>query len=616
LEEELKSGNSNVFDLIFLALASCHSVKIMDDKSLLGWSSEEIAIIEGLRRLGWTLSSIPGGGLLISYRDTLRRNCGIRVLRVIPFSHDRMRMSVVVEVDQGQRYVFMKGAPERIKLLCSESSGREAEAWDEYEGFGLRCLAVSYKSIGDSYESMTVEELESDHILLGTLGIEDALQHDAQLTMDLLSDAGLKLWVATGDAARNTLVIASRLRIVRSEEHVLHLTVDHLLHLKDMNYQDGGFIERASLVRENSFSVVIDCWNSKAIGTALEDKEFVGALLNARSVIFYRCLPDTKTRVAVALQNIGKRVLGVGDGANDSGLLRTADVGVGILGKAGARAFAGCDFAIPAFRNLGRLVLVHGHNAFHRSVLAVNFSFYKAVMFGACQIVYQFWTDFTGQSFFDSFSITIYNNLWTLLPMISLIFEKDVSESFLYRLSFLHRKLRNPLTITPSNLTWFFSGVYQGVISMVIVWVLTGEAFLSNAGKDFGVRYLSIVVYIGLVFMCTFYMAYQTNTFTYYSLLLVVGNLNLLIALTAALQSQNFLSKMLDGWTGFYGECFNQPRTLVILLTMILASVTPSWVGLTIMAEYQASESRQVMERETIAVKSDEPLFFNPAKSR
>jgi phospholipid-translocating ATPase len=481
-------------------------------------------------------------------------------------------------------------------------------------------MGVSFRLIEDYDPDIPTVDLETDHRLLGTLGIEDALQQDVQLTMDLLSDAGLKIWVATGDAKVNTVVTASMLRLIRASEQVVHLSTGHLREEGPFARPSSelfGFSDAALKAPSASFSTLVNCEDADILHAALENPQFVDGLYRGRCVIFYRCKPVTKALIAVALQNIGKRVLGIGDGANDSVLLSTADVGVGILAREGQHAFSGCDFAIPSFRNLGRLILVHGHLSLHRSVLAVNFSFYKAALFGVCQIVFQAWTECTGQSFFDASSLTAYNNVWTLIPLVSLLFEKDISENFLYKLGFLYTKLRNPLTIRPSNLPWFISAVYQGAITMGVAYFLTGEAFLTSAGIDYGQGYLSLLVYTALVFICAFYMAYQTNTFTYYSLILIVGNLLLLISMTACLQTDNAVSKLVGTiWTAFFGQCLNSPKSLVFLATMILAAVTPSWVGLTIWAEFFASDSLLVIENETTAAKEDRPLFFDPPRRK
>jgi magnesium-transporting ATPase (P-type) len=154
--------------------------------------------------------------------------------------------------------------------------------------------------------------------------------------------------------------------------------------------------------------MLVNCEESKVLTTALENPTFVRGLFNGHCVIFYRCKPTMKAEIAVALQNLGKRVLGIGDGFNDSVLLRTADVGIDILGKKAQKSFFSCDFGIPTFRSFDRLTLVHGHMSLHRSVLAVNSSFYQVVLFAACQIVYQTWTDYMGHSFFDNSWLTIF----------------------------------------------------------------------------------------------------------------------------------------------------------------------------------------------------------------
>lgn len=620
LRDQLTNSSEEFFVLTFQALSVCHTIKISENnQEFHGSSQDELAILTALQKLGWKWHENHD---MRTYESPLG-NYVFKILKVNTFDRKRMRMSVVVQMGDSI-YCFMKGASERVIRSCGEKSGDLATNYDMYQKKGLRTMSVSFKKIEGKFGPDTpIEELEEEHTLLATLGIEDALQNDVQLTLDILSDAGLKIWVATGDAKMNTLVVSSMLHLLRSNEPIVHLDINTLrseagLPVSPRNDEivPVGFSTKAMLVAENSFSTVINAEDDEVLRYALLKKDFLNALYRSRCVIFYRCKPITKSDIAISLQNAGKRVLGIGDGYNDTLLLKTSDVGVGIIAPDGSKAFATCDFAIPAFRSLGRLILIHGHQALHRSVLAVHFSFYKAVMFAVCQSTYQIWTQFSGQSLFDSFAMFCFNNIWTLLPIISLLFEKDIGESFLYRLSYLYDKLRNPLTITASNLTWFFVAVYQGSIIVLISWALTGEAFLSPEGKDFGAPYLSLILYISMVLISSFYMLYQTNTFTYYSMVLICGNIMLLIASSALLQSSGtvFGQLIAGNWIGFYGECFNNTTTLIIILTIVLAAVSPSWLALTIWSEFRNSDSLRIIETETIAAKNDTPLFFDPPK--
>lgn len=200
--------------------------------------------------------------------------------------------------------------------------------------------------------------------------------------------------------------------------------------MKKLSTSLSAFINGALKEGENTFSTIIDCSNSDRLRDAMKIKRFIPALKRSRCVIFYHCHPITKSEIAIALRNDNNVVLGVGDGANDSLLLRSSDVGIGIIGHDGSRNFDGCDFSVPSFRHICRLILIHGHYSYHRSILTIHFSFYKAALFAFCQAIYQIWTGFSAHTFFDSFSSSTYNLLWTFIPMLSILFDKDISENF------------------------------------------------------------------------------------------------------------------------------------------------------------------------------------------
>lgn len=61
---------------------------------------------------------------------------------------------------------------------------------------------------------------------------------------------------------------------------------------------------------------------------------------------------------------------GIGDGANDVGMIQAAHIGVGISGREGRAAVLASDFAFAQFQYLARLLLVHGRWSYLRSALA------------------------------------------------------------------------------------------------------------------------------------------------------------------------------------------------------------------------------------------------------
>ena len=58
--------------------------------------------------------------------------------------------------------------------------------------------------------------------------------------------------------------------------------------------------------------------------------------------------------------------LGVGDGANDVGMIKQADVGIGVEGVEGTQAVNNSDFSICEFQHLEDLLFWHGRSVYNR----------------------------------------------------------------------------------------------------------------------------------------------------------------------------------------------------------------------------------------------------------
>ena len=57
---------------------------------------------------------------------------------------------------------------------------------------------------------------------------------------------------------------------------------------------------------------------------------------NAPGVVCCRCSPTQKSIVTEGVKRYtGKITLGIGDGGNDVGMIQTAHIGIGIVGKEG-----------------------------------------------------------------------------------------------------------------------------------------------------------------------------------------------------------------------------------------------------------------------------------------
>lgn len=111
-------------------------------------------------------------------------------------------------------------------------------------------------------------------------------------------------------------------------------------------------------------------------------------------------------------------MLAIGDGANDVAMIQAADVGIGIAGKEGRQAVNNSDYAIPQFRFLTRLLLVHGQLSQYRLGRLIKYSFYKNSCFAAVLFYFQLYNGFSGQTLIDDISAAVYNVIFTSLPIL------------------------------------------------------------------------------------------------------------------------------------------------------------------------------------------------------
>lgn len=86
------------------------------------------------------------------------------------------------------------------------------------------------------------------------------------------------------------------------------------------------------------------------------------------------------------------------------------------------------DYALPEFRMLWRLLLVHGRWNYIRISEMILYFFYKNMLFTVPQFILAFYCGYSGQTLFDDLFIAFYNLFFTSLPLvIRAILEQDVN---------------------------------------------------------------------------------------------------------------------------------------------------------------------------------------------
>ncbi|NXX18954.1 AT10A ATPase, partial [Podargus strigoides] len=451
------------------------------------------------------------------------------VLHTLGFDSIRKRMSVVVRHPLTDEInVYTKGADSVIMdllLPCSSDDPRgkhQKKIQSKTQNYlnlyavdGLRTLCIAKRVLSkEEYACWLKSHLEAESSienreellfqsalrieknlhLLGATGIEDRLQDGVPETIANLRKAGLQIWVLTGDKQETAVNIAYACKLLDHDEEIITLNaespetcavlLEQCLQCVESKFSNNtideatgnmtvGFIPlyppSSSVL--SSLGLVIDGRTlAYALEPTLEDK-FLALAKRCRSVLCCRSTPLQKSMVVKLVRDKLKAMtLAIGDGANDVSMIQVADVGVGISGQEGMQAVMASDFAIPRFRHLEKLLLVHGHWCYSRLANMVLYFFYKNAMFVALLFWYQFYCGFSGSSMVDQWYLIFFNLLFSSLPqLITGVLDKDVPAEVLIAVPQLYKSGQNMEEYQP-HMFWMnmIDAMYQSLVCFFI----------------------------------------------------------------------------------------------------------------------------------------------------
>ena len=423
---EGKSGQEQKLatERFMLALALCHTViteRTPGDPPKIEYkaqSPDEAALVATARDCGFTVIGRSTDGIILNILGEEREYA---VLNTLEFNSSRKRMSAIIRMPDGRIVLFCKGADSVIysRLKRGEQQRLRKVTAEHLEMFareGLRTLCVAQKEVGEKeYQIWNKEhdlaaaaiidredklEIVSDAIerdldLIGGTAIEDRLQDGVPDTIALLADAGIKLWVLTGDKVETAINIGFSCNLLSNEMDLIVFKVQEDSpgaaeaeldkHLASFNI--SGSDEELKAARKNheppgpTHAIVID---GDALKLVLEEElrqKFLLLCKKCKSVLCCRVSPAQKAAVVQMVKNgLDVMTLSIGDGANDVAMIQEADVGVGIAGEEGRQAVMSSDYAIGQFRFLQRLILVHGRWSYRRLAETIANFFYKVRM--------------------------------------------------------------------------------------------------------------------------------------------------------------------------------------------------------------------------------------------
>ena len=453
------------------------------------------------------------------------------------------------------------------------------------------------------------DKIENDLYIIGATIVEDKLQENVPETIRDLRLADIKIWMLTGDKMDTAENIAKSCNLINDDIFLFRLCGNNdsgynnvITSITEFQLKFREFKGKFnSMTTPNEFAIIIDekmLWKilpkdkskinteeekSKTILEKLsmkfkntmkvikdeqvttisdtdlkdikdgdEEKLFMSIAKHATSVVCCRVSPSQKSKVVLMMKRFNPQAvtLAVGDGGNDVPMIMEAHIGVGLYGEEGMRAVQSSDYAIGEFQFLRSLLLYHGRNYYIRNAELIIYFFYKNFCFTLQLFLYGFYCNFTGQTVIDDWFITVYNLIFTSLPLgWRAVLDLDVTiydgKIVDQMLPFLYEENRkNPIFTIPK----FFLNLLKGMIHSVIIYFFGIYPYqydsFNDEGKMAGLWFLDVNIYTNIIIVVTINIMINTkyHTFINFSFIIAFTLIAYIIVIFIAHNSKTFNS--------------------------------------------------------------------------
>lgn len=312
LDSKAEENENKDLDMLYNILVLCNDSKVVTENNLVEYIGD------------------PTETALVRFAHSNRKykkELDIQYPRVgeIPFDSIRKLMSTINEIE-GKTLILTKGAPDilldrcssiyvngEVKLLTKDLIEKIKLANSKMAVKALRVLAAAYKPLDCTINGNASEELESNLVFIGLVGMIDPPRPEAKEAVSVCVKAGIKPVMITGDHRDTATAIAKELSIISSDKEVI--TGIELDSLSDIEFEK----------KVSKYSV------------------------------YARVSPEHKVKIVKAWKNNGKIVAMTGDGVNDAPALKASDIGIG-MGITGTDVAKGVSNMVLADDNFATIV--------------------------------------------------------------------------------------------------------------------------------------------------------------------------------------------------------------------------------------------------------------------
>ncbi|KAG5985473.1 hypothetical protein E4U55_000035 [Claviceps digitariae] len=416
-----RAGAGTAVQAALHTMATCHSLRVVDgdlvgdplDQKMFeftGWSFEE-----GKQRFA-DGENEELGGLTPSIARPPDLAVELGVLKSFEFVSQLRRASVITrQFGQKSGEIFVKGAPEAMREICRPETfpSRYDELLSYYTHKGYRVIACATKHLPKlswvKAQKMTRSEVESNLEFIGFIIFENKLKPTTAGVVKELLDSNIGAVMVTGDNILTAISVARECGLLDRQAHCFvprflqGSAHDPEAELQWESIDNNSFcLDNKTLLPlpappEEDNSLPYDITNLRNYSLAVSGEAFRWIVDYAspeilqrvllQGKVFARMSPDEKHELVMKLQSIDFCCGFCGDGANDCGALKAADVGISLSEAEASVAapFTSRVFDIRCVLEVireGRAALVTSFSCFK------YMSLYSAIQFTSVSFLY------------------------------------------------------------------------------------------------------------------------------------------------------------------------------------------------------------------------------------
>uniref|UniRef100_A0AAY5F662 Phospholipid-transporting ATPase n=1 Tax=Electrophorus electricus TaxID=8005 RepID=A0AAY5F662_ELEEL len=297
-------------------------------------SPDEVSLVQWTESVGLTLVGRDQSSMQL--RTPSGQILNFTILQIFPFTYESKRMGIIVRDEStGEITFYMKGADVVMSGIVQYNDWLEEECGNMARE-GLRVLVVAKKSLTeDQYQDFearyvqaklsvhdrslkvatVIESLEMEMELLCLTGVEDQLQADVRPTLEILRNAGIKVWMLTGDKLETATCTAKNAHLVTRNQDI------HVF--RPVTTRSEAHLELNAFRRKHDCALVIS-GDSLEVCLKFYEYEFMELACQCPAVVCCRCAPTQKAQIVRLLkERTGKLTCAVGEYAPTSNTTKT-----------------------------------------------------------------------------------------------------------------------------------------------------------------------------------------------------------------------------------------------------------------------------------------------------